>query len=315
MKPINLIFIAFTLHFSAWNQAKKPSIMILPSDNWCEQRYFMTTFDNQGTKQKSPDYKKAFQEDTEIGQVISKVGSFFTKDFPLKDAEQLIKNIEARSAEDNMTQNKKSESYIAESQYDKLRKKAKADIILQIWWKVENSNNGKVVSFILDGLDAYTSKRIASSSGFSEPNNVDIVPVILEKAILKYIEPFKTQLQNHFDDMFINGREILITVKRWDDWDKTLEDEVNGKSITDYINEWMHINTLKDRFEMSDATEDEIVFEQVKIPLYNKENYSIDAREFTKQLQDYLKAAPFNFDVKLMTRGLGEAIVVLGEKQ
>jgi hypothetical protein len=33
-------------------QAKKPTLMILPSDNWCEQRFFMTEFDNQGTKQK-----------------------------------------------------------------------------------------------------------------------------------------------------------------------------------------------------------------------------------------------------------------------
>jgi hypothetical protein len=316
MSKITFLFSFLLILFSNqyYSQAKKPTLMILPSDNWCEQRYFMTTFDNQATKQKTPDYKKAFQEDTEIGQVISKIGSSFTKDFPLKDAEQLIKNIEARAAEDNMTQNKKTGSYIAESQYDKLRKKAKADIILQIWWKVETTSRGKIVSFVLDGLDAYTGKRIASSSGFSEPNTTDIVPVILEKTILKHIEPFKAQLQNHFDDMFTNGREIIITVKRWDNWDKTLEDEVNGKSIIDNVNDWMHKNTFKDRFEMSDATEDEILFEQVRIPLFNIENYAIDAREFTKQLQDYLKAAPFGFDVKLMTRGLGEAILVIGEK-
>jgi hypothetical protein len=40
----------------------------------------------------------------------------------------------------------------------------------------------------------------------------------------------------------------------------------------------------------------------------------LDARDFGKKLQKYLKAAPYNFEVKLMTRGLGEAILVLGEK-
>ena len=71
--------------------------MILPSDNWCEQRFFMTEFDNQGTKQKVPNYKQAFQEDTEIGQVISKIGSLMVdRGFPLKDAEQEIKAIERR---------------------------------------------------------------------------------------------------------------------------------------------------------------------------------------------------------------------------
>lgn len=33
---------------------KKPTLMILPSDNWCSMRLFMTTFDNQGSKVKVP---------------------------------------------------------------------------------------------------------------------------------------------------------------------------------------------------------------------------------------------------------------------
>ena len=106
-------------------QAKKPTLMILPSDNWCEQRYFMTEFDNQGTKQKVPNYKQVFQEDTEIGQVISKIGSLMIdRGFPLKDAEQEIKAIEARTAEDNMTNSVASGSSIAESPLDKLKNNA-----------------------------------------------------------------------------------------------------------------------------------------------------------------------------------------------
>lgn len=62
---IVLGIVLFSNFFSG--QAKKPTLMILPSDNWCEQRFFMTEFDNQGTKQKVPNYKQAFQEDTEIG--------------------------------------------------------------------------------------------------------------------------------------------------------------------------------------------------------------------------------------------------------
>lgn len=29
-------------------QGKKPTITILPSDNWCAQRFFTTRFNNQG---------------------------------------------------------------------------------------------------------------------------------------------------------------------------------------------------------------------------------------------------------------------------
>lgn len=56
MKKTILLFCAFLLALSAASQTKKPTIMILPSDNWCMQRYFMTTFDNQGTDMKVPNY-------------------------------------------------------------------------------------------------------------------------------------------------------------------------------------------------------------------------------------------------------------------
>ncbi|MFM7747456.1 MAG: DUF6175 family protein, partial [Bacteroidota bacterium] len=182
--------------------------MILPSDNWCEQRYFMTEFDNQGTKQKVPNYKQAFQEDTELSQVISKIGSLMIdRGFPLKDAEQELKAIEARSAEDNMTSSTSSGSSLAESPLDKLKNKAKADILIQIWWKVNKTDNGKVVSFVLEAFDAYTSKRIASSSGNSAPNSTDIIPVLLQSSVQANIESFVAQLSTHFDDMFKNGRE------------------------------------------------------------------------------------------------------------
>ncbi len=310
-----LAFAFFLATIIGFGQAKKPTLMILPSDNWCIERYFMTEFDNQGTKQKVPNYKQVFQEDAEIGQVISKIGSLMIdRGFPLKDAEQELKAIEVREAENNMTTSTTTGSAISESPLDKLKNKAKADIIIQIWWKVNKTDQGKSVSFIIEAFDAYTSKRIASSTGNGTPNNTDIVPVLLQNAILANIDPFTAQLQSHFDDMFINGREILLTVKKWNIWDKNMETEIDGKEITDYVNEWLQKNTVQGKYTMADASENIIRCEQVRIPLYDANNNALDARQFAKGLQKYLKAAPFNFEVKLMTRGLGEAILVLGEK-
>lgn len=318
MKKLNFLLIAFGLIFSTntiFAQGKKPTLMILPSDNWCEQRYFMTEFDNQGTKQKVPNYKQAFQEDTELGQVISKIGSLMIdRGFPLKDAEQELKAIEARNAEDNMTLSTTSGSSITESPLDKLKNRAKADIIIQIWWKVTKTENGNVISFVLEAFDSYTSKRIAASTGNGKPNNKDIIPVLLQNAILSNIDPFVEQLQLYFDDILANGREIILTIKKWDSWDKNMETEIDGKEITDYINDWLQKNTVKGKFSIADATENVIRCEQVRIPLYDANNNAIDARQFAKGLQKYLKGAPFNFEVKLLTRGLGEAILVLGEK-
>lgn len=312
---IILSIIAISVQTNLFGQAKKPTLMVLPSDNWCEQRYFMTEFNNQGTKQKVPNYKQVFQEDTEIGQVISKIGGLMLKKgFPTKDVEQELRTIETKTAENNTTVSTTSGASIAESPLDVLKNKAKADILIQVWWKVNSTEQGKSISFTLEAFDAYTNKRIAVSTGTSKPNSQDLVPVMLEKAVQTNINPFVNQLKAHFDDMVKNGREIRLTIKRWDNWSKNLETEINGEELTNHINNWVKQNTVNSMFNMSDATENSIHFEQVRIPLFDANNEALDARRYSKGLQKYLKAAPFNIESKLMTRGLGEAILVLGEK-
>jgi len=310
---LNILFWLFPL--TIFSQTKQPTLMILPSDNWCNQRYFMTEYNNQGTVMKVPDYKLAFQEDTELGQVISKIGGLMLKkNYRLKDAEMELKNIEQRTAEDNVTQSSTSGSSLAESPLDMLKRRAKADIIIQIWWKVNKTASGKAVSFTLEAFDAYTSKRIASSTGTDLPTTETLVPIMLEKAVSNRMQEFTGQLDKFYKDAQKNGREIVLTVKRWDSAGFTLEKEIDGKEITTYINEWMQKNTVNGQFNMSDATENFIQFEQVRIPLENKNGMAVDAREFARGLQNYLSAPPFNITAKLMIRGLGEAILVLGEK-
>ena len=314
MKIIGTVAIMFFLLGNLFGQAKKPTLMILPSDKWCEQHFFMTEFDNQGIKQKVPNYKQAFQEDTEIRQVISKIGALMAdRGFPLKDVEQEIKAIEYRAAKDNMTASATSGSSISESLFDKLRNSAKADIFIQIWWEVNKTEQGKTISFVLEAFDPYTSKRIASSSGNSSPNAVDIVPVLLQNAILSNIDPFVGHLQAHFDDMLTNGREIKLTVNTSDSWDKNLETEIDGREIKNYIQRWVEKKAVNNRFNLRDQTENRIRFE-VRIPLFDANNNPVDTRQFAQGLEKYLKAAPLNLEVKLMTRGLGEVIIVLGEQ-
>jgi hypothetical protein len=313
MQKLTFLFVTM-LPLFAFAQ-KQPTLMIVPSDNWCNQRYFMTEFNNQGTVQKIPDYKLAFQEDTELGQVIAKIGGLMLKKkYRLKDAEQEIKNIEQRQAEDNVTASSTSGSSLAESPLDILKRRAKADILIQIWWKVNKTAGGKSISFTLEAFDAYTSKRIASSTGTDIPASESIVPIMLEKAVSGRMQEFTMQLDKFYKDAQKNGREILLAVKRWENADFTLEDEINGDEITAHINEWMRKNTVDGKFNMSDATENFIQFEQVRIPLEDKKGAAIDAREFARGLQKHLSKPPFNITSKLMIRGLGEAILVLGEK-
>lgn len=308
-----LIIIAGSL-FNAAAQQKKPTLMILPSDNWCNQRYFMSSYNDQGTMKKIPNYKQAFQEDTELAQVIAKLGAFMLSEgYTLKDAEQELKKLEQISAEDNVTNSSNSGSDLSETPLDKLKKRAKSDIIIQLWWEINTATGGNVIRYTLDAFDAYTGKRIASSTGNSKASD-KFIPDLLLKAVKDNFSLFNSQIDNYFNDMRKNGREVIVKIKTWKNWDKDLEEEYNGKELNEYINGWMKKNTVQGNFNTTDNSETFILFEQTRIPLLNESGEAMDARDFARGLQKYLKAAPFNITSKLMTRGLGEAILVLGEK-
>jgi hypothetical protein len=297
-----------------YGQAKKPTLMVLPSDQWCDSRYFMSEFNNQGSKVKVPNYKQAFQEDNELGLVIAKIGSLMVeRGYPLKDVEQEIKILEQRSAEDNMTSSASSGSALAESPLDVLKKHSKADILIQVWWKVNKEPSGKSISYTIQAFDAYTSKQIASSTGTGIPGS-DIVPVMLSQVVAAHIDEFLSQLQRYFEGMAEDGREVTLRIRKWGNWSNNLETEFDGKELNEVIENWIAANSVKGRFTTSDATENGMVFEQVRIPLYDATGKAIDARQFARDLQKYLKAPPFTIECKLMSRGLGEAIIVLGEK-
>ncbi len=298
----------------AFSQAKKPTIMILPSDVWCNTNGFMTEYDNQGTIVKVPDYKRAFQESADLLLVISKInGMMADRGFPLKNAESILKSLASESAEDAMLTSKNGGS-VTESPIDKLKKTAKADIIMQLTWTVNVTGPKKSVTFNLQGLDSYTDKQIATAAGTGAPSFSAELPVLLEEAVLAHLDNFNSSLQAYFDDMFANGREITIKIKKFDTWDGDLETEFDGKELGTIIEEWLTAHTVKGRFSTTDATENMMFFEQVRIPLYDETGKAIDARAFCKNLQTFLKDPPYNITNKLMTKGLGQVTIVLGDK-
>lgn len=294
--------------------AKKPTLMILPSDNWCTQRYFTQNFDNQGSTVKVPDYQRAFTEDIELPQVISKIGGVLTgMGYSLKDAEMEIKSLGVKQAEDNVLSSKSSGASIAETPLDILKRRMKSDIIIQLWWNITKDQGGRVVSFTLEAFDAYTNKRIATATGNSKPT-ADAIPVALENAVKENIKDFDKQLDTWYADQKKNGREITLTVRCWDSWDNDLETEYGDDELVDIIQQWMRDNTVNSSFNLSDGTETFAQFEQVRIPLFDQKGAAMDARAFATALRKYLQKQPYDITSKVVIRGLGEAIVILGEK-
>jgi len=316
-KIIFVLFGAILASSMLFGQAKKPTIMVVPSDLWCNQNGYMQEFNNEGKITRVPDYRKALMTDADLKLVISKIGELMAeRGFPLKDLEASLKTLESDAAEDAMLMSKDG-GELNESPIDKLKKVAKADIWIQMTWTVNTRGPEKSITFNLQGLDAYTDKQIAAASGTGEPSFSAAFPVLLEEAVLSHLDNFNYQLQTHFDDMFENGREVILRIMTWDTWDYDLEtDEFGDDELGFLIEEWVADNTVKNRFNTTTATENMMLFEQVRIPLYYEKNgqqRAMDTRRWAKGLQDYLKDN-FEIEAKVMMKGLGQAQLVLGGK-
>lgn len=289
--------------------AKKPTLMILPSDHWCAMRYYTTSFDNQGAKVTVPDYQTAFLQDTELNPVISKIGGMLTQlGYSVKDAEQSIKSLGTRQAEDNVTTSKTSGAQLAETPLDILKRRIKSDIVIQLSWEISRSGN----TFTLEAFDAYTNKRIATATGTMTGKGS--IAEMLEEAVAKSIRPFDMQMEEWYADQKRQGREIALTVRCWDNWENDLETEYDGEELTDCIQEWLRQHTVNGAFNLTDGTETFAQFEQVRIPLFDEKGKAMDARAFATELRKHLQKPPFGITSKVIVRGLGEAVVVLGEK-
>ena len=67
-------------------------------------------------------------------------------------------------------------------------------------------------------------------------------------------------------------------------------------------------------FNKSDGSENYADYEQVRIPLYKKNGMTQDADGFIRELRRYLAAPPYELPAKVLPRGLGYAVQVIGEK-
>jgi hypothetical protein len=308
--------ISLVIHLDA--QAKKPTLMVVPSDNWCIRNGYTQTFDEMGTLKTLPDYKIALQNETDLLMTIAKINTIMAdRGFPLVNLESALKNLERESAEVAMLSSKSGGS-IAENPIDVLQRTANADIIIQLTYVINQEGPRRSVTFLLQGLDAYSKKQIAGAQGTGEPSFATQTPILLEEAVLAHIDDFNSRLQVHFDDLFANGREVVFQARAFDSSPVDLEEEYTYNKekleLGEIIEDWVSKNTIQGRFSTSGYTQNVIRFEQVRIPLYDDRGRANDTRRWLRDLRSMLNGNPFNLESKIFTRGLGEVWLIIGEK-
>lgn len=316
-----LVFMCQVTATFAQVAAKKPTIMVVPSDAWCIRNGFYSEVDIDGVKEKTMDYAKAFQENSDIRALVAKMGDIMAANqFPIKSLEEKMKDLATDAGYNALVTNKSGES-IRETSIDMLNKSAKPDIILDLDFDVKRNGPRKQVSFNLTAVDAYSGAIISGNTGVSSNSSAPLT-TLLEESVLSFMDNFINGLQRHFDDMFQYGRIIKVEMKIFDGYydDFETEYEYNGMTaeLGDIINVWFELNAVEGRYSEQSRSETQMIFEDVRMPMtginpLSGRESAMDASKFISGLTKMLKDN-YGIPVKRFIRGQGKVLLVLGEK-
>lgn len=319
MKTIfkSLLLVALLLPtVAAVGQAKKPKIMVVPAQIWCNRNGYTMDYNDMGQIKKLPDYQRALENNSDMRLLISALADFMAKnDYPIESLEQKLKQLQADAAV-NMALQGKDGSGVAESPIDKLMSTAKPDIILDIDFESVRRGPQTQIKFNLQAIDAYSNKIISGNTGHGTPGSSADLTEQLQEAVLSFKDNFLLGLTNHFDKMFQEGREVVIVVQRTDACDIDFEEEYDGDELGKKIESYLDDNTVQGRYSTEIATENLLRFEQVRIPLFKDNNgkqKALDTRAFASDLEKYIRKIT-GIKSKIVTKGLGQAIILLGGK-
>ena len=297
----------------SFGQAKKPTLMVVPADNWCIANNYVDKINDQGTVKDVPNYKRALQNSSECYNVITKINTLMSdRSFPLKDLSSVLKSMTNNTVMDIVTTSS-SGAELAESTLDLIKRNSNADIILELNWQVNTVGPKKSITYSLAAKDSYTDKQIAGTQGTGSPSFSADLPVLLEEAVVANMDNFCAQLQAHFDDMMENGREVTMEVKVLEDGSGiNLASEYEGEELTDIIDDWVSDNSVNHRYNLSQGSNNFLKFEQIRIPLFQANGRPNDTRRWTRELSKFL-TTKYQISSKVDIRGLGKAVLLIGE--
>ena len=313
MKKVFIFSIAIMLTTLSFGQAKKPTLMVVPADNWCIANNYVDKINDQGTVKDVPNYKRALQNSSECYNVITKINTLMSdRSFPLKDLSSVLKSMTNNTVMDIVTTSS-SGAELAESTLDLIKRNSNADIILELNWQVNTVGPKKSITYSLAAKDSYTDKQIAGAQGTGSPSFSADLPVLLEEAVVANMDNFCAQLQAHFDDMMENGREVTMEVQVLEDGSGiNLASQYEGEELTDIIDDWVSDNSVNHRYNLSQGSNNFLKFEQIRIPLFQANGRPNDTRRWTRDLSKFL-TTKYQISSKVDIRGLGKAVLLIGE--
>ena len=310
MKRLLLIALGAMIAVGASAQlAKRPTIMVVPSTIWCNSNGYMEETDIYGKTTKTPDWEAALMNDFDLNSVIINLGNEMAGiGFPLQDLSAVIEGIkqdDALRTEDVMM-----------TREDMILNKARADIMIEVTWEIiTEANDYQSIRYNLKAIDTYSRKQIAGCDLISTPKPFVNPARSIKDALTSTFQTFCERLDGYFYELSQRGREVRyrFEIMSGSQWDFNTEVGDEGYVLGEVIENWFIANAKSDAFTVPTASDYQMVFEQLRIELWDTRGTSIDARRFVNTLARELRSKYGVTPIKVVAIGLGECTIRIGE--
>lgn len=266
-------------------KAKKPRLLIVPSDALMYKLGLLEATDDVGDYNFYQHYKLAFLND-ELKACIAKFEELMReRGFPLTNLEMALKK-----AQDNP-------DYVLP-----------IDIRIDLNYKVTHQGPRTFLYAEFAGIDMAALKNVASASGESQPAIGATAISLLQEAVIDKIDPFCAQLQQTFEEWVSNGREGSLIVR---DERGRLEQDHGGRTVGEVIEEFLEKHCVGSSFNIDQMEEEVLQASQIMMPLFDDAGKALDGRRFFKPLEQQLKSLGFKTKMRNVAGSIGQIEITL----
>lgn len=290
------------------SQQQKPTMLVLPSDQLLQRYGKLKQQEALGKTLQVRDYAGYLLTDEDSKFIISTIQSkFIDFGYPLNDLEQTLKSINDQEMIDAVDGIQKDAKTV-------LLTSAKPDIILELDYSIQTDRSTrdfkKSLTYTLRAIDAFSNKVVATIQQTNFDNGKDKTPAgLMQAALEKDSKTFTQQINDHFNNIVANGRDITLRVTIENGVNLTMSDEcLDGDAYSDFIIDWVKVNTLQGAYNMSRNTETEMYFTNVRIKTLNENGTQYSAYDFARELSKALNKG-CGIKSKNTTQGLGDATI------
>jgi len=171
-----------------------------------------------------------------------------------------------------------------------------ADIYVEAEIVLSNNAYTNNLSVLLQAYEATSGNSLANIIGESRQISNDVAALGV-RAIEGCIEEFLNTMNSKFTDMVYDGKTVLITIgfDRNSEYDLSSPVGTKGLLLSDVIEMWMAKNSYKNYYHLQGATDTEMLFDDVRIPLRDpatNNNYTLN--QFALKFYQYLRSIGLN---------------------